>query len=217
VIDSSGQLGSVPHVFINSAGLSFGSSLGQMLNLWGRLYGIGVQNGAMYSRSDGSFFWYSGGSHSDTKADAGGGTTLMSLNNLGLLVTGDVYGKSFNSTSDRNAKENFADIDPREVLAKVVDLPLHTWNYRGDDHKVKHLGPVAQDFHAAFHIGPDDKHIATVDADGVALAAIQGLYRMMQEKDAVLRAQGEEIARLKRALDFLLAQNPGTAPIALSH
>lgn len=38
-----------------------------------------------------------------------------------------------------------------------------------------HLGPMAQDFHAAFNVGMDDKHMATVDEEGVALAAIQGL------------------------------------------
>lgn len=215
VIDSSGQLGNVPNIFINSAGLSFGNSLGQMLNLWGTQYGVGIQNGALYSRSDDSFFWYGGGTHSDAKADAGGGTMFMSLNKLGLLINGDVFGKSFNSTSDRNVKENFADINARDVLKKVVALPLHTWNYRDDEHKVKHLGPVAQDFHAAFNIGPDDKHIAMVDADGVAIAAIQGLYQMLQEKDAVLRAQGEEIARLKLAVEQLLAQSAATTRTAL--
>ncbi|MCS6911465.1 MAG: hypothetical protein NZM11_12995 [Anaerolineales bacterium] len=38
--------------------------------------------------------------------------------------------------------------------------------------------------------GRRNRHITTVDADGVALAAIQGLYQVVQEKDA-------EIANLK--------------------
>jgi hypothetical protein len=55
---------------------------------------------------------------------------------------------------------------------------------------------MAQDFHAAFGLGTDDKHIATVDADGVALAAIQGLNQKLEEKNA-------RIAELERRLEIL--------------
>src|SRR5207245_1012431 len=84
--------------------------------------------------------------------------------------------------SDRNLKENFKAVDPREVLARVAALPISRWNYKNDP-DTPHLGPVAQDFHAAFELGADDRHIATVDADGVALAAIQGLNEIVSEKD----------------------------------
>jgi len=62
------------------------------------------------------------------------------------------------------------------------------------DSTTKHLGPVAQDFHAAFGLGTDDKHIATVDADGVALAAIQGLNQKVMEE---LKRRDAENAVLK--------------------
>jgi len=55
---------------------------------------------------------------------------------------------------------------------------------------------MAQDFYAAFAVGPDDKHIATVDADGVALAAIQGLNQKLDETR-------EENAELKQRLEKL--------------
>ena len=55
---------------------------------------------------------------------------------------------------------------------------------KGADPSNKHIGPMAQDFHAAFELGTDDKTINTSDAQGVALAAIQGLYQLLQEKDA---------------------------------
>ena len=42
-------------------------------------------------------------------------------------------------------------------------------------------------FAAAFAVGEDDKHIATVDADGVALAAIQGLHELVTEQQSALR------------------------------
>jgi hypothetical protein len=63
---------------------------------------------------------------------------------------------------------------------------------------------MAQDFHAAFGVGPDDKHIATVDADGVALAAIQGLNQKVESENATLRAslknRDERIVGLEQRL-----------------
>ena len=53
--------------------------------------------------------------------------------------------------------------------------------------RLRHISPIAQDFSAAFGVGEDDTHINTVDADGVALAAIQGLYHLVQQKDATAR------------------------------
>ncbi len=89
--------------------------------------------------------------------------------------------------SDRNRKTDIALSDTRSILALVGELPLYTWKYRGED--VTHLGPMAQDFFAAFQLGGTDTGIASVDADGVALAAIQELKKHLDAKSA-------EIARL---------------------
>jgi trimeric autotransporter adhesin len=99
--------------------------------------------------------------------------------------------------SDRNAKENFVAVDGRDILERLASIPLETWNYKTQDPSIRHIGPMAQDFHAAFKVGTDDKHIGTVDADGVALAAIQGLYEVVQEKDAQIAAQQQQIAALQ--------------------
>ena len=106
---------------------------------------------------------------------------------------------AFVSASDRNVKENFAPVQPREMLEKVIALPLSSWNYKADT-ATRHVGPMAQDFYAAFNVGPDDKHIATVDADGVALAAIQGLNQKVEEKEARITALEKELAEIKRLL-----------------
>lgn len=71
-----------------------------------------------------------------------------------------------------------------------------------------HLGPMAQDFYTAFHLGPDDKHITTVDADRVALAAIQALYKPSLEKDRTIRAQGQRIDQLVQEIEELQARLP---------
>jgi hypothetical protein len=99
----------------------------------------------------------------------------------------------WNNYSDRNAKENFTAVDARDVLARVAELPVAKWNYKAEDLSIHHMGPTAQDFFAAFELGNSDKSIGTLDASGVALAAIQGLYQMVQEKNA-------RIAELERRL-----------------
>src|ERR1039458_5294857 len=182
--------------------LSFGSATRQMLNLWGTQYGIGVQSRLVYFRTDNSdtsngFIWYKGGVHNDGYANAGGGTEMMRLVTAGLSVNGTIA-----SSSDRNVKENFADIKPSEVLAKVALLPITSWNYKADIAS-RHLGPMAQDFYAAFGIGPDDKHITVVDESGVALAAIQGLNQKLEGLKKEISRRDAENTELKERLQAL--------------
>jgi hypothetical protein len=99
--------------------------------------------------------------------------------------------------SDRALKTDFGPVDPGEILAGVVALPIETWSYRGET--VRHLGPMAQDF-AAFGLGADDRHIAVVDASGVALAAIQGLHALLAAQAARLAALEGECAALRAEL-----------------
>jgi hypothetical protein len=119
------------------------------------------------------------------------------------------YGKGYNNNSDRNAKANFGGVDGLEVLRKVARLPITSWNYKTDPASVRHIGPMAQDFKAAFGLnGEDDTHINSLDAQGVALAAIQGLYRLVQEKDARiqgLEAQNQALAARLADLERRLA------------
>jgi hypothetical protein len=112
-----------------------------------------------------------------------------------LTVTGTV-----NGVSSRTAKENFAQIDPKSVLTRVAALPISQWNYKNDGGSTRHMGPMAEDFFAAFGLGQGEKTIAMVDSDGVALAAIQGLYTLVQEKDARIAQVGQENEALKARL-----------------
>jgi hypothetical protein len=105
--------------------------------------------------------------------------------------------------SDRNVKRDFENVDVRDVLEKVTALSIQTWSYTNDASASRHLGPVAQDFQAAFGLGADDKSIATVDADGVALAAIQGLNQKLEEsrrENASLKERVENLERMLRKL-----------------
>jgi len=109
---------------------------------------------------------------------------------------------SWSSVSDRNLKENFAPVDGAKILNILASIPIQTWNYKTQDKSIRHIGPMAQDF-AKFGVGEDDKSITTLDADGVALAAIQELYRQNQE---ILKRNEElkkEIEELEQEIEKL--------------
>jgi len=163
----------------------FGTQGRQMLNLWAEEFGIGVQANTLYFRSFDKFSWHRQGVHNDAEGNPGGGAQIMQLTNTNLTIAGTLV-----QGSDRGIKENFASVNPKSILAKVASLPISLWNYKADNDKTQHVGPMAQDFKRLFGVGQDDKTIATVDASGIALAAIQGLHALVKEKDA-------EIARLK--------------------
>ena len=97
-------------------------------------------------------------------------------------------------------------MDARAVLDNVAALPLSEWNYK-QDIATRHVGPMAQDFHAAFGLGESDRTIATVDADGVALAAIQGLNEKVgsgkQKAESRMKRLEAENTELKARLAAL--------------
>jgi hypothetical protein len=118
-----------------------------------------------------------------------------------LDVSGEVTCTAVNVTSDRNAKKDFKAVDSRAVLDKVTRMPISEWAYKAQA-DTRHIGPMAQDFHAAFGLGRDEKHITSVDADGVALAAIQGLNAKLEEQ---VRAKEARIDELEKAVAELRA------------
>lgn len=134
-----------------------------------------------------------------------------------LLTTGN----GWNCASDRNLKQDLEQLDGAAVLDKLVAMPVYAWSPKGRNAHVRHYGPMAQDFHAAFGLGDDDKMIGMQDADGVALAAIQGLYRMvrdqqealrdkLQERDAEVAALRAEVAALREAFAQLTRERRDT-------
>jgi hypothetical protein len=146
-----------------------------------------------------------------------GGARFVSAIDTHGNPTAGVYlpsgGGAWSSISDRHAKDNLAPVDARAVLEKVAALPLATWNYKSQDQSIRHLGPMAHDFHAAFGVGENDTTISTVDADGVALAAIQGLNQKvetrsqeLEEKNAALE---REVTELKALVNQLSAKLNG--------
>ena len=137
---------------------------------------------------------------------ARGGARFITTTNTDFSDTNIVNGVQLlpNETawtvlSDRATKTNFAAIDKREVLAKLASLPVSSWSYKHDPAR-RYIGPTAQDFLGAFHLGHNDKGINTLDADGVAFAAIQGLVEELQARDARIERLENELKEIRQQL-----------------
>lgn len=103
--------------------------------------------------------------------------------------------------SDRNAKRDVVPVDERAVLEGVAGLPFSTWRYRSEPAEVRHLGPMAQDFHQAFGLGTTELAYDSIDAHGVSMAAIKGLYLELRDQKRRLDALEAENRALRRALE----------------
>lgn len=120
----------------------------------------------------------------------------------------DVTGQTGFAGSDRNIKANISTVEGREILERLANVPISSWNYKAEAASIRHIGPMAQDFRSAFGVGKDDKSIYNVDANGVALASIQGLYQLIQEKTERIAAQQQQIAALEARLAALEQSSP---------
>lgn len=143
---------------------------------------------------------------------AGTGTQEFAVAPNGdILVGGSVV-----HSSSRERKEGFQEVHPETILDQLAEIPIETWSYKQDPSGVRHIGPTAEDFYAAFGLGADDKHIAINDSASVALVAVQGLYVLLQERegeirrlDAVVAQKDVQLEELSRRLDRIEARLDG--------
>lgn len=139
---------------------------------------------------------------------ASGGVTMYSNASATAGVRLFPGSGTWTTLSDRNLKANFSAVDNRVILEKVMALPIQTWNYTTQAETIRHIGPMAQDFYAAFNVGESDTGISVVDADGVALAALQGLKQEKDEEIAALQAQNAELLVRLAALEAAAHPQP---------
>ncbi len=92
------------------------------------------------------------------------------------------------------------------MLERLAKLPITTWNYKTDDPSIRHMGPMAQDFYAAFGLGKDDRHIAPLDANGVMLAALQAYAQRAQAQAAHITTLEQQNTELLQRLEALEAK-----------
>lgn len=121
------------------------------------------------------------------------------------LVEGDV-----SLGSSRLIKKDLEPVSGGELLSSLMELPLWNWSYREDSREARHVGPMAEDFYALFGLGRDERHISPIDAAGVALAAIQGLFQEIRDRDETIASLVErneqiegELTEVKETLEAL--------------
>jgi hypothetical protein len=140
---------------------------------------------------------------------------VISASNCAYLSTGGTW----TNASSVHLKHLFAHVEGEDILMRLRSVPVSTWSYRAESNEIRHLGPTAQAFRAAFGLGSDDRSIATVDADGVALAGVKALdartttqqsrITTLERENAALRSETAELrARLDAIERMLRAQAP---------
>jgi hypothetical protein len=136
-----------------------------------------------------------------TYESAGTQVKAFGMDALKVVWVGDAGAKVtqagvFTSVSSRAAKTNFMVASPGDILKKIVTLPVTFYDYRKAPGE-RHIGPVAEDFNAAFGVG-DSNSISANDMAGVALAAIKALNDKMEKQQAEIERLQREVKRLRR-------------------
>lgn len=128
-------------------------------------------------------------------------TSTATSDNVGVNAnTGcDIPGNSgsMSCASSRTLKKNFLAVDGEDVLGRIRQTPVTTWNYVGEDGQVKHMGPVAEDFHSAFGLGTNNTTIGHLDIDGVNFAGIKALDGRTQAMPSTMAEQARQIEQLR--------------------
>ena len=160
----------------------------------------------------GSFVWSSGlvdtfswGDNTFSARSPGGVRFYSSTIGVGVQLSAG--GSSWGVISDRNQKENIGEVNVRRILDTLSVLPVSNWNLKAQPREKRHIGPMAQDFNGSFEylFGELESpvHINTMDAIGVSMAAIQGLYQVVQEKETRIEAQQTQINNLQEQISRL--------------
>lgn len=132
---------------------------------------------------------------------ASGGTTFYSNSGLTTGVSLAPGGGSWDIVSDRARKQDFRTLDGDLVLARIKALPIQEWSYIAQGSQVRHVGPIAQDFRAAFGLGTSELTINSGDLSGINMLAIQQLIERTESLKAENAALRDEVAEMKRRLE----------------
>ncbi len=89
------------------------------------------------------------------------GYAFYSNDAIGTGVTLAAGGSAWAGVSDVNMKENVNVVDTADILAKVMLIPVNTYNFIGNDPAIVCMGPTAQDWHIQF--GCDDMAFPVLD------------------------------------------------------
>lgn len=158
--------------------------------------------------------FYSNGSNTFNVRATGGVYFITNCDSvLSPVSTGVILpagGSAWSSLSDSTLKRNMGPVNGAEILSRLAELPVNRWSYKSQDAGIEHVGPMAQDFFRLFGLGEDNRHISTLDPDGIALAAAKELYSRSLAQQALIATlkaqvslQASEFSNLKSQLAAL--------------
>jgi len=212
---ATGEKSTIAGGFSNTASGTYSAIPGGHLNTAGGDHSLAAGSEANATQA-GSFVWGDDSGKGNSLSSYGANTVSFGATGGARFVTAYSGGNpsagvklasgggSWSSLSDRAAKRNLRPVDRRALLSKLAAVPVYSWGYKTQSPSIRHLGPMAQGFRSAFGLGEDNKHIDTIDSEGIALAAIQGLYRQNQ---ALAHRNRELNSRLDRQKHMLTHKN----------
>jgi hypothetical protein len=133
---------------------------------------------------------------------ASGGIAMFTDSAASIGVTLNPNDNTWNSICDSTKKTVIRQVDSRDILDRVVQLPIKRWTFKDGDPNVEHISPMAQDFWNLFHVGSDSLMISNLDPSGIALAAIQELDKKTKE----LNSRNQELASKIHEIEDLKAR-----------
>jgi hypothetical protein len=160
---------------------------------------------------DGSFVWgdhstesfLSSTANNEFAIRAAGGVRLRTNPTLSTGCNLPAGSGVFSCTSDRNTKHELETVDGADVLRKIAALPITTWSFKTEKSGARHLGPMAQDFYRAFHLGTSSRSIGLTDLNGVNLAGVKALYQRSEQQEEQLELQARQIGLLQKQVAAL--------------
>jgi trimeric autotransporter adhesin len=176
-------------------------------------YSVAIGHRASTNGRTGAFVISDASTTDSTRASANnqfrsrfaGGYRLYTNSSQSIGVSLAASGNAWASISDRNRKENIVWLDGEDVLRRLRDVPVAAWNLIDSESDARNVGPMAQDWHAAFALNSDSLTINQADFDGVNLAAIRGLDERTERQGERIRALEAENAALRARLERLEA------------
>ncbi|MCL4395888.1 MAG: hypothetical protein M1482_13975 [Chloroflexi bacterium] len=192
----------------NTASGFYSTVPGGAENTAGSAYSFAAGRRAVVASKDDGTFLFADSNNADFVSSApnefaaratGGARFVTGVDSSGTPTSGvrlPAGSGSWESLSDRGSKNYIAAVDTQAILAQLMTVPITTWSYKSQDPSIKHIGPMAQDFRQ-FGVGEDGRYISTVDENGIALAAIQGMYQRNAASDQKIKDQDRRIADLE--------------------
>lgn len=214
IIDTSAEVCFIAGLGNRARGL-YSIALGNHLFATGN-YSVAIGSLANTDGKEGAFVFSDASSINHTMATANnqmtmrfsGGYRLYSNSNSSIGVTLAAGSNAFSTISDSTKKENFLEFK-NNILDKIAEMKIGSWNYKEQSKDMRHYGVMAQEFYSLF--GKDDYGtigcdtlINSADMDGLMMVAIKQLIlENKEQKKAIENMQSEMTLQNEAIMDLM--------------